>query len=80
MLSGEGNENGKKKTTIGLISKKATLHVKHAFLVHFFAVVLHDCQMKRPQKLPSYTFYGGNVGRVLVHSFFTIAHFHPSGR
>ena len=33
MLSGEGNENGeKKKTTIGLITKKATLHVQHTFL------------------------------------------------
>ena len=45
MLSGEGNENGKKKTTtkIGLISKKETLHVQHTFFVHFFAVVLlHD--------------------------------------
>ena len=29
-LSGEGNENG--ETTIGLISKKATLHVEHTFL------------------------------------------------
>ena len=43
MPSGEGNENGKKTTTIGLISTKPTLHVQHAFLVHFFAVVLHDC-------------------------------------
>ena len=44
MLSGEGNENGKKKKTkIGLISKKETLHVQHTFFVHFFAVVLlHD--------------------------------------
>ena len=40
MLSGEGNKNGEKKT-IGLISKKATLHVQHTFFVHFFAVVLH---------------------------------------
>ena len=31
-----------KKTTIGLISKKATLHVLHTFFVHFFAAVLHD--------------------------------------
>ena len=38
MLSGEGNENG----------KKATLHVQHTFFVHFFAVVLHDCYMKLP--------------------------------
>ena len=49
MLSGEGNENGKKKTTIGLISKKATLHVQHTFFVHFFAVVLHDYYVKLPE-------------------------------
>ena len=46
MLSGEGNEKGEEKKqqqkkTIGLISKKATLHVQHTFFVHFFAVVLH---------------------------------------
>ena len=41
MLNGEGNENGE-KTIIGLISKKATLHVQHTFFVHFFAVVLQD--------------------------------------
>ena len=41
MLSGEGNENGE-KTTIGLISKNATLHVQRNFFVYFFAVVLHD--------------------------------------
>ena len=29
MLSGEGNKNGEKP--IGLISKKATLHVQHTF-------------------------------------------------
>ena len=33
----DGNENGKK--AIGLISKTTTLHVHHAFFVHFFAVV-----------------------------------------
>ena len=52
MLSGEGNENGKKTTTttIGLISKKATLHVQHTFFfVHFFTVVLHDCYVKLPE-------------------------------
>ena len=33
MLGSEGNKNGKKtKTTIGLTSKKATLHVQHFFL------------------------------------------------
>ena len=32
MLSGEGNVNSE-KTTIGLISKKATLHVQHTFYI-----------------------------------------------
>ena len=68
MLSGEGNENCK-KTTIGLISKKATLHVQHTFFVHFFAVVLHDYNVKLQQFL-SYSFFGGNVVRVLVHFYF----------
>ena len=40
MLGGEGNKNGEK--TIGVISKKATLHVQHTFFVYFLAVVLHD--------------------------------------
>ena len=50
MLRGEGNENGE-NTTIGLISKKTTLHVQHTFFVHFFAVVLHDYdyEVKRPE-------------------------------
>ena len=33
----DGNENGKK--AIGLISQTTSLHVHHAFFVHFFAVV-----------------------------------------
>ena len=48
MLSGEGNENGE-KTTIGLTSNKETLQVQHTFFVHFFAVVLHDYNVKLPE-------------------------------
>ena len=48
MLSGEDNENCE-KTTIGLISKKETLHVQHTFFVHFFAIVLHDYNVKLPE-------------------------------
>ena len=65
MLSGEGNAGDRRKTTIGLISKKTTLHVQHTFFVHFFAIVLHDYNAK----LPETVFYGGNVVRVLVHFF-----------
>ena len=49
MLSGEGNAGERWKTAIGLISKKATLHVQHTFFVHFFAVVLHDYNVKLPK-------------------------------
>ena len=80
MLSGEGNENGK-KTTIGLISK--TLHVHHTLsyisLPLFSRTTAWNCQ-----KLPSYTFDGGSVVRILVtrpfYFFFTSAHFHLGGR
>ena len=48
MLSGKGNKKGD-KTTIGLISEKATLHVQHPFFVHFFAVVFHDYNVKLPE-------------------------------
>ena len=71
MLSGEGNEKGE-KTTIGLISKKVTLHVQHTFFVHFFAVVLHDYNVKLPETSWLHV-YGGNVVRVLVHFFFSFS-------
>ena len=48
MLSGEGKEKGE-NTAIGLISKKAILHVQHTFFVHFFVVVLHDYNVKLPE-------------------------------
>ena len=49
MLSGEGNENGE-KTTIGLIRKKATLHVQHTF-----CTFLYRC-LARLQRETSRTF------------------------
>ena len=48
MLSGNGNKNSRKKS-VGLISKNTTLHVQHTFYVHFFAVVLHDYNVKLPE-------------------------------
>ena len=74
MLSGEDNENGE-KTTIGLISKKTTLHVQHTFFVHFFAVVLHDYNVKLPETFMeemSYVF--------LFTLFFYVSHFHSGDR
>ena len=74
MLSGEGNGNGE-TITIGLISKKATLHVQHTFFCTFLAVVLHDYNVKVPET-SWLLVYGGNVARVLVNFFFTAGHFH----
>ena len=39
MLSGEGNAGERGKTTIGLISKRATFHMQLTFFVQFLAVV-----------------------------------------
>ena len=72
MLSGEGNAGERWKTTIGLISKKETLHAQHTFFVHFFAVVLHDYNVKLPQ-----TLFMEEMPYVFTFTFFfTAAHFH----
>ena len=68
MLSGEGNARERWKTTIGLIGKKSNF----ARAAHFFCTFLCRCFARllttlNFQKLLSYTFYGGNVERVLVH-------------
>ena len=49
MLCGEDNAGERWKTAIDLISKKETLHVQDTFFVHFFAVVLHDYNVKLPE-------------------------------
>ena len=80
MLSGKGNENGD-KTTIGLISKKATLHV-YTFFVHFFAAVLHDYNVKLQETSLLHVLW--RKFRASLYScslfFFTAAHFHLGGR
>ena len=48
MLSGERNQNGEKKNNRSN-QQKTTLHVQHIFLVHFFAIVLHDHNVKIPE-------------------------------
>ena len=78
MLSGEGNENGE-KTTLGLISKKATLHVQHTF-----CTFLYRC-LARLQRQTSRTFlvtrFVEEMSYVfLLIFFFTAAHFHLGGR
>ena len=58
-----------KKKKINKSSKqRTTLHLQHSFFGRSFAVVLHDFNMK----LPSYTFYGGNVVCVPVSFLFSL--------
>ena len=74
MLSGEGNAGERWKTTIGLITKKQLYTCST-----LFCTFLCRCfsWLQRYIRLPeTYTFYGGNVVRFLVHFFFTAAHFH----
>ena len=68
MLSGEGNAGERWKTTIGLISKKATLHVQHSFLYPSLPLFCTTTTWNF-QRFLSYTFFGGNVIRLLVHFF-----------
>ena len=56
------------------ISKKGTFNMQHTFL-YISLPLLCTTTTWNFQKLPSYTFYGGNVVHVLVHFFFTAAHF-----
>ena len=78
MLSGEGNAGERWKTTTGLISQKSNF----ARAAHFFCTFLCRCFARllttmNFQKLLSYTFYGGNVERVLIHFFFHCRSFSP---
>ena len=79
MLSGKGNENGE-KTIIGLTSqpKKNNFARAARFFAHFFAVVLHDFNVKLPENSWLHVFFREeNVVRVLVHLYFHCRSFFP---
>ena len=76
MLSGEGNAGEWWKTAIGLISKKSNFARAAHFFLYISLPLFCTTTTWNFQKLLSYTFYGGNVVRVLVHFFFTAAYFH----
>ena len=79
MLSSEGNENGE-KTTIGLISKKTTLHLQHTCFVHFFAVVLDDYKVKLPETSWLHVLWRKCRTFSCSFFFFTAAFYHLGGR
>ena len=72
MLSGEGSQNGE-RTTIGLISKKTTLHVQHCTLFLYISLPFFFCTTttRNFQKLRSYTFYGAECRSCCCSIFFT---------
>ena len=74
MPSGEDNENGE-KTTIGLISKKATLHVQHTFFCTFLCRCFARLRRETSRNFSVTQFLEKNVVRFLVH-LFNAAHFH----
>ena len=69
MLSGEGDENGE-KTTIGLISQKATLHVQHTFLYISLPLFCTTTSWNF-QKLPGYTL--ASMARRLLSLFLCVS-------
>ena len=69
MLSGEGNAGERWKTTRGLISKKATLHVQHTFFFTFLCRCFARLQLETSRNFLVTRFF-----RSLF--FFTAAHFH----
>ena len=76
MLSGEGNAEKRWKTTICLISKKATFHVQHTFFCTFLCR-----RFARPQRETSrwnflVTRFMEEMSFFFFHFFFTAAHFH----
>ena len=69
MLSGEGNAGDRRKTTIGLISKKKNNNnFPHAAHFCFFISLPLSCTTTT-QNFQKPFFYGGNVVRVIVHFF-----------
>ena len=64
MLSGEGNGGEQWKTTIGLISKKATLHVQHTFFYLFLCLCF-----ARPQRETSRNFLATRFMKEMSHVF-----------
>ena len=75
MPTGAGNAGQRWKTTIGLINKNQLCSCSTLFL-YISLPLFCTTTTWNFQKLLSYTSYGGNVVRVLVHLFFTATHFH----
>ena len=65
MLSGQGNAGELTVKNNNMSNQQKSNFVRAAH----FAFVLHDYNVKVPETSYSYTFYGGNVVRVLIYYF-----------
>ena len=71
MLSGEGNAGERWKTTIGLIKKKATLHVQHTF----FCTFLYRCFVRLQRETSGnllVTHFMEEMWHVFLFTFFSL--------
>ena len=75
MLNDEGNAGERWKQQWIQLAKKQLCTCSTLFLF-ISLTLLWTTTMWNFQKLLSSMFYGGNVVRVIVHFFFTAAHFH----
>ena len=72
MLSGESNSGQRWKTAILLIMQKKRLCMCRILFLYISLLLFCTTTTWNFQKLLSYTFYGGNVVRVLVQFFFSL--------
>ena len=77
MLSGDSKKSSQK--TVGLSSKKTTLHVQHTFFVHFFAVDFHDDNVKLPETSSLHALWR-KYCMGCCSLFFATTYFHLGGR
>ena len=76
MASGEGNAGERWKTTIGLISKKATLHEQHNFFCTFLCRCFARLQCETSRNFFVTCFLEKMSSVFSFIFFFTAAHFH----
>ena len=75
MLSGKSNAVERGKTAIGLISKKATLHVQHTFFCTFICLCFALLQCETSGNF-LVTGFMEEKSYLFSFTFFTAAHFH----
>ena len=72
MLSGEGNAGERWKTTIGLIRKKATLHVQHTFFSTFLCRCFARVQRETSRNFLDVTRCLEEMSYVVSFTFFSL--------